>query len=120
MVNTNGLPLINVIKHKIFKRADRAIYAGETIKFGFYRTKRTRTKIARTWKPLFYKLQLYSQILDKRVLLRISNKALNLVDECGGLDNYILEQKTLESRRAAELKDEMIKKRLDDERKLLQ
>ena len=43
------------------------------------------------WKPALEKRLFYSEILDKWFEITVTNRAMNLIDECKGFDNYILQ-----------------------------
>lgn len=98
---------VNCIKHLLFKQADRGLYYGETIRFGFYRTS-MRNRIKRTWKPNVHRICLYSEALGSKLPLKVSKKALDEIDNSGGLDHYILEQKQLESKCAHKIRTKIL------------
>lgn len=51
------------------------------------RARRTR----RTWLPNVHKKRIFSDALDRLVRVRVSTKALRIMDVKGGLDNYVLQ-----------------------------
>lgn len=93
----------NCVKIFHHKRADRSLYCSEKFIRGFYRTK-MKNKIKRTWKPNEHQCFLFSQILEKRIPLKVSDTALKMIDSEGGIDNYILSQKILESKKLLKLR----------------
>lgn len=93
-------------------RADRGLYAGKGISFGntvsdFGNTNR------RSWKPNVQRVSLFSETLGERIRLRVTTEALRRIDHDGGLDNYILNQKTPESECAKKLQDRLFQKKLE-------
>lgn len=81
------------------------------IKFGTYKTK-MGNNIKRTWKPNVHTHDLYSEILGETIKVMCTDESLKAMDQSGGLDNYIMEQKTLESPRAAQIKTALLEKML--------
>lgn len=100
----------------VMGRAQRGLYAGEHIRFGdtiHESGRRTR----RTWKPNVQRVALYSEALDERIPCPVSTAALALVDQAGGLDAYILNQRVPESALAMALKERILGARLAAERR---
>ena len=56
--------------------------------FLFYSSKRRR--VAYYWMPSLKSTVLYSEILDKHMKMIVTERALRLIDENYGLDNYLL------------------------------
>lgn len=92
------------------KRAERGLYAGKTVRFGYSRSD-FGNKSRRAWRPNVHRVRLYSESLDQTISIRASTTALKLVDRAGGLDNYLLGQRDPESRRAAELVKQILLRR---------
>lgn len=74
------------------KRIDTGLYHGKTIIFG-NRNTFSEKKSRRTWKPNVHHVRLYSEILDKRLRIKVTTSALRCIDKAGGLDNYLLKTK---------------------------
>ena len=69
-------------------------------------------KTKRQFKPNLLNVTLMSDVLSRRVRMRISANALKTVDHRGGLDAFLLKAKDTElSPRALELKRQVAKKR---------
>ncbi len=64
----------------------------------------------RTWKPNAQTASLFSDILGRRIRLRVTTAALRSIDKAGGLDRYVLDTDDgkLDSARAVELKVDML------------
>lgn len=97
-----------------FKRAQRGLYAGETIHFGDTKSE-MGNRNRRSWKPNAQRVSLWSETLQRRVRLTATTTALGLIDKAGGLDAYILAQRLPESNFAAELKASILKSKLQRE-----
>jgi ribosomal protein L28 len=97
----------NVVKHLHFKIADRGLFGGAKLMTG-NRVSDFGNKSRRRWEPSLKHVLLYSEILGKKVRLRTTPKVLKSVDSLGGLDNYILGQRVLESHKALTLKHAMV------------
>jgi ribosomal protein L28 len=97
----------NVVKHLHFKIADRGLFGGAKLTTG-NRISEFRNKNKRRWEPSLKFVSLYSEMLDKKIHLRVTPKVLKRVDSLGGLDNYILGQRVLESRKALNLKHALV------------
>lgn len=107
----SSLALLN--KH-VFKRAQRGLYAGEMIRFGD-QVSEMGNRTRRTWKPNVQRVRLWSETLQERLSIRVTTKALGLIDKAGGLDSYILEQRVPESLLAESLKKRILLKRIENE-----
>lgn len=94
---------INCLRHTTFKQADRGLFAGKRLIFGSYRTE-MRNRITRKWKPNTHKVSLYSEALAQKMPVKVTSEALTKIDNSGGLDAYILNQRLLESNKAFRLK----------------
>lgn len=101
-----------------FKRAQRGLFAGERIRFGD-KVSEMGNRSRRTWKPNVQHVPLYSETLGQRLRLKVTTTALQLIDQAGGLDKYILGQRRPESECAEKLKRQILLARLARERKQL-
>jgi ribosomal protein L28 len=95
-------------------RAFRGLYAGRSVSFG-NTISDFGNRHRRTWKPNIQRSSLYSAILGERVKLRVSTEALRRIDKLGGLDSYILGQKIPESECARKLKENILKRKLQQD-----
>jgi large subunit ribosomal protein L28 len=77
-----------------------------------HRVSHSNRKTKRQFKPNLLNVTLMSDVLSRRVRLRISANALETVDHRGGLDAFLLKAKDTElSPRVLELKRQVVKKR---------
>ncbi|HSZ67957.1 MAG TPA: 50S ribosomal protein L28 [Xanthobacteraceae bacterium] len=77
-----------------------------------HRVSHSNRKTKRQFKPNLLNVTLMSDVLSRRVRLRISANALKTVDHRGGLDAFLLKAKDTElSPRVLELKRQVVKKR---------
>jgi large subunit ribosomal protein L28 len=77
-----------------------------------HRVSHSNRKTKRQFKPNLLNVTLMSDVLGRRVRMRISANALKTVDHRGGLDAFLLKAKDTElSPRALELKRQVAKKR---------
>jgi large subunit ribosomal protein L28 len=103
----------NVVKHLHFKIADRGLFGGAKLTTG-NRISEFGNKSRRRWEPSLKHELLYSETLGRKIMLRTTPKVLKRMDALGGLDNYILGQRVLESSKALTLKHAMVLKRWKD------
>lgn len=99
----------------IFKRAQRGLFAGETIRFGD-RVSEHGNRSRRSWKPNVQRVPLWSETLRERLRVNVTTTALGLIDKSGGLDNYLISQRIPESLLAAKLRLRILMERLRKER----
>ena len=86
-------PVQNVPIPLIFpKEADEGLWGGEAFVQGFRKKKekRNRPRVWRLWKPYLVQRVLYSEIVDKWMLVTVTLRTLDLIDEVQGFDKYIL------------------------------
>jgi large subunit ribosomal protein L28 len=77
-----------------------------------HKVSHSNRKTKRQFKPNLLNVTLMSDVLGRRVRLRICANALKTVDHRGGLDAFLLKAKDVElSPRALELKRQVAKKR---------
>lgn len=107
---------LSPLLQETFKRAQRGLFAGETIRFGD-QVSEMGNRSRRTWKPNVQRVNLWSETLQEQVFCRVTTTALGLIDKAGGLDNYILGQRHPESRFALQLKTRILLRRLEAERR---
>ncbi|XP_015265382.1 PREDICTED: 39S ribosomal protein L28, mitochondrial [Gekko japonicus] len=51
---------------------------------------RLSTRLKKTWKPQLFFRELYSEILDRRLIVTVTMRTLDLIDAAFGFDFYIL------------------------------
>ena len=78
-------PLPNV-QRPVCLRARRILSGNNVSEDGGNRTRRT-------WKPNAQTATLYSELLDRKVRLKVTSAALRSIDKAGGLDAYVLHSK---------------------------
>jgi large subunit ribosomal protein L28 len=77
-----------------------------------HKVSHSNRKTKRQFKPNLLNVTLLSDVLNRKVRLRVSANALKTVDHRGGLDAFLLAAKDAElSPRALELKRQVTKKR---------
>ena len=77
-----------------------------------HKVSHSNIKTKRRFLPNLLNVTLMSEVLNRRVRLRVSANALKTVDHRGGLDAFLLAAKDAElSPRVLELKREVVKKR---------
>jgi len=100
--------LKNIQNPHIFHQAQKGLYDGKVIQFG-NRITFSNKKTRRTWKPNTVRKQVYSDLLEKKLKIRMTTSVLRTIDKKGGIDNYILytRDKDIGSKFGLELKEEM-------------
>lgn len=78
-----------------FKQSDKGLYGGLRIRFGNNVSKDTETKSRRSWHPNVKRKALFSKALNKRIRVRVSTRVLRTIDKVGGLDEYLLGEKSM-------------------------
>ncbi|KAI9121110.1 hypothetical protein K1719_008143 [Acacia pycnantha] len=74
----------------VMGRAQRGIYASRHIQFGNRVSEDGGNKTRRTWKPNVQEKRLFSFIMDRHILVKITSHALRCIDKAGGVDEYFL------------------------------
>jgi len=92
---------------KTFQRANRGLYGGQTIKFGD-QVSGMGNRTRRTFKPNIQYCSLFSEHMGKKLKVRLAVGVIKMVDEAGGLDAYILNQRVPESWFAEKLKHQIL------------
>ncbi len=94
-----------------FKRAQRGLFAGDCIRFGD-RLSPQHNRWRRCWRPNVHRVPLFSEALGARLAVRVTPTALGMVEQAGGLDGYIANQRVPESDMAAALRERILLARL--------
>merc|ERR1719419_455312 len=70
----------------------KGLWGGEGFVLGFKKKddKPDKPRVWRLWKPMLSKRTLYSEILDQWLLVTVTMRTLDLIDEAHGFDHYIL------------------------------
>eukprot|EP01147_Barroeca_monosierra_P006854 gene6854-399_t len=90
-------------------RSQRQLWGNKKIIFGVKSSddKRSPIKSPRRWEPNVIQKTVYSQILDRRMKIKMTARVLRCIDKAGSFDNYILNTKSLNSELGEKLKAEM-------------
>jgi large subunit ribosomal protein L28 len=97
----------------IFPReADTGLWGGEGFVAGFKKkhNDELRPRVAKVWKPYLMRRVFYSEILNQHFDITVTRRALDLVDDAFGFDNYILKthEVDLKSKLGMTLKRQML------------
>ncbi|KAF6199871.1 hypothetical protein GE061_006169 [Apolygus lucorum] len=86
------------------------IWGGEGVIKGFQKRGLLKTRVPHYWVPNLKKSAVYSEILDKRMELTVTERTIDLILENYGFDNYILKTKAcdLQSYLAVKLKRKLL------------
>ncbi|KAF2666821.1 50S ribosomal protein L24, partial [Microthyrium microscopicum] len=80
---------------RLYKQSNFGLYGGTRIRFGNQVTKgRWVKKSRRTWKPNVVRAGLYSEGLDEKLKLKVATKVMRAIDKFGGVDEYVLGNKS--------------------------
>ena len=96
-------------------RSRRGLYDGKDIRTGNNVSFSMRAT-KRTFKPNVFKKKVYSEILDEMVRFHLTTAALRSIDKVGGLDNYLLTSKHVNSGEGKETKERILNKLAFEER----
>jgi len=77
-----------------YKQANTGLYGGTRIQFGHNVSEKNEIKTRRIWRPNIHDKRLWSQALGRWVRVKIQARVLRTVDKVGGLDEYLLGEKT--------------------------
>ncbi|KAG9313791.1 hypothetical protein JVU11DRAFT_6151 [Chiua virens] len=72
-----------------FKRAALGLFHGKTIQYG-NNVPHSLTKTRRTWLPNIHPKTLVSELLGRRIQVKVTARALRTIHKHGGLDQYLL------------------------------
>eukprot|EP00457_Paulinella_chromatophora_P020083 gb/GEZN01021991.1/.p1 GENE.gb/GEZN01021991.1/~~gb/GEZN01021991.1/.p1 ORF type:complete len:161 (-),score=24.93 gb/GEZN01021991.1/:117-599(-) len=81
------------IKGITMERAYKGLFHGKHVRFGT-RTCFSEKKSRRRWNPNIVTKKFTSEILERKITIKISTKAQRTIDKRGGFDNYILKTHT--------------------------
>nr|XP_053649219.1 39S ribosomal protein L28, mitochondrial-like [Cherax quadricarinatus] len=95
---------------KFPKELHQGIWGGEAILKGFLKPNSRKRRVPHYWIPTVVMSVVYSEILDRYMRLQVTDRALRLIDEHYGFDNYILQTPPadLMSELALKLRREML------------
>lgn len=84
-----------------YAQSDSGLYGGQRVCFGNHVArdkKRIFKKERRTWRPNVQEQSLWSEALQRSVKLRVTARVLRTIDKLGGIDEYLLGEKSLRIR----------------------
>ncbi|XP_064607752.1 large ribosomal subunit protein bL28m-like [Liolophura sinensis] len=92
------------------EEANQGLWGGEGLVQGLIRKKKNKLRIPRLWLPCLTRRPLYSEVLDRWMIITVTFRTLDQIDDCYGFDNYILKTSEIElnSKLGMDLKREMI------------
>ncbi|KAH8877122.1 39S ribosomal protein L28 [Schistosoma japonicum] len=90
--------------------SQKCLWGGEGIIQGYWEKKNQRPKFPKAWRPVLMENLFYSEILDRWMVIIVSDSALKQIENAGGFDFYILStpQSKLKSRLGMHLKRDML------------
>lgn len=77
-----------------YKQSRHGLYGGQRIQVGNNVGETFEVKTRRTWHPSVFTRKLFSKSLNRRVQVRVTARTLRTIDKLGGLDEYLLGEKT--------------------------
>ncbi|KAF2839554.1 hypothetical protein M501DRAFT_1002981 [Patellaria atrata CBS 101060] len=80
--------------NKWFKQSNHGLYGGLTRRTGNNVSSKTKTKTRRKWLPNVNYKRIFSIALNRRVRVRVSTRVMRTIDKVGGLDEYLLGEKS--------------------------
>ncbi|KAA8574587.1 hypothetical protein MFRU_015g00230 [Monilinia fructicola] len=79
---------------QFYKQSNFGLYGLQKIRYGNIVSEKNEIKTRRHWRPNVQRKRLYSPSLGKHIKLRVTTKVLRTIDKVGGLDEYLLGEKT--------------------------
>jgi large subunit ribosomal protein L28 len=77
-----------------YKQSNFGLYGGLAVRSGNMVSKKNEIKTRRTWRPNVQQKRLWSVALKKMIRVRVTSRVLRTIDKVGGLDEYLLGEKT--------------------------
>ncbi|XP_073997233.1 mitochondrial ribosomal protein L28 [Rhodnius prolixus] len=86
------------------------IWGGEGVVKGFQKRNRLKQRVPHFWVPVLKKSAVYSEVLDKRMEVTVTERTIDLILQHNGFDNYLLQNKAcdLQSQLALKLKKKIL------------
>ncbi|CAH1388931.1 unnamed protein product [Nezara viridula] len=90
--------------------SNKGIWGGEAVIKGFQKRQRLKQRVPHFWVPHLIQSVVYSEILDKRMSVTVTQRTLDLIIKNYGFDHYVLKTKAcdLQSTLALKLKKKML------------
>lgn len=105
----------------IYKQSNRGLYGGKFISTG-HQISEFKNKHLRYIKPNVQRHKLWSESLNRRIRVRVVNSVLKTITKEGGLDNYLIKDKSARIKELGpygwRLRYEVLKKMEENEKKL--
>ncbi|KAL1855355.1 hypothetical protein Daus18300_011073 [Diaporthe australafricana] len=79
---------------QVYKQSNGGLYGSSRIQFGNNISEKHDVKTPRKWRPNLQRRRLWSESLRCFVQTRVTMRVLRTIDKAGGLDNYLLGDKT--------------------------
>jgi large subunit ribosomal protein L28 len=79
---------------QVYKQSNFGLYGRQRIRFGNMVSEKNEIKTRRYWRPNVLRRRLWSDSLGSFVKIRVTARVLRTIDKCGGLDGYLLGEKT--------------------------
>lgn len=89
-----SIPLYPYGESRIYKQSNKGLYGGRFIQFGNKISKKEEQKNRRSWHPNVQRHKLWSDALGKALSIKVVNKVLKTITKEGGLDNYLIKDKS--------------------------
>ncbi|KAH8811551.1 hypothetical protein F5884DRAFT_782539 [Xylogone sp. PMI_703] len=79
---------------QIYKQSNFGLYGSQKIRFGNSVSEKNEIKNRRYWRPNVQRKRLWSAALGQYLKVRVTARVLRTIDKCGGLDEYLLGEKS--------------------------
>ena len=83
-----GVPAFAAKPHTTYKLRNKILAGGKTIQSG-NNVSEFKNRTRRTWRPNIKVNHLWSEVLGRRIRLRLVTSVLRTIDKVGGLDAYL-------------------------------
>jgi ribosomal protein L28 len=77
-----------------YKQSNFGLYGSQKIRSGNNVSKDSETKTRRKWRPNVQNRSLFSHALSEFIQVKVTTRVLRTIDKCGGLDEYLVGEKT--------------------------
>ncbi|KAL9128310.1 MAG: hypothetical protein Q9217_002988 [Psora testacea] len=77
-----------------YKQRDTGLYGNAQIQYGNNVSERNEIKTRRVWRPNIHHKRLWSNALQQFLEVKVQARVLRTIDKVGGLDEYLLGEKT--------------------------
>ncbi|ESZ97405.1 hypothetical protein SBOR_2233 [Sclerotinia borealis F-4128] len=79
---------------QIYKQSNFGLYGLQKIRYGNIVSEKNEIKTRRHWRPNVQRKRIYSASLGRQIKMRITTRVMRTIDKAGGLDEYLLGEKT--------------------------